>query len=84
MDASTNDRIVARILAEAIGAGRTELSEIESKQILDAIGIPVATAHLARSAEEAAELAARVAFPAALKVVSPQAVVNPLSLVPSV
>lgn len=80
MDASTStvDRILARILArisaEAIGAGRSELSEIEAKQILDAIGIPVATAHLAQSAEEAAELAARVGFPAVLKVVSPQAV----------
>jgi acyl-CoA synthetase (NDP forming) len=80
VDASTStvDRILARILAripaEAIGAGRSELSEIESKQILDAIGIPVATAHLAQSAEEAAELAARVGFPAVLKVVSPQAV----------
>ncbi len=62
------------MLANAIGAGRTELSEIESKQILDAIGIPVATAHLAQSAEEAAELAARGGFPAALKVLSPQAV----------
>ena len=61
------------MLAEAIGAGRIELSEIESKQILDAIGIPVATAHLARSAEEAVELAARVGFPAALKVLSPEA-----------
>jgi len=80
VDASTStvDRILARILAripaEAIGAGRSELSEIESKQILDAIGIPVTTAHLAQSAEEAAELAARVGFPAVLKVVSPQAV----------
>ena len=62
------------MIAEAVGAGRSELSEIESKQILDAIGIPVATAHLAQSAEEAAELAARVGFPAALKVLSPQAV----------
>ncbi len=74
MDASTDDRILARILADALGAGRSELSEIESKQILDAIGIPVATAYLAQSAEEAAELAARVGFPAALKVLSPQAV----------
>jgi acyl-CoA synthetase (NDP forming) len=71
VDAATST--VDRILAEAVGAGRSELSEIESKQILDAIGIPVATAHLAQSAEEAAELAARVGFPAALKVVSPQA-----------
>jgi acetate---CoA ligase (ADP-forming) subunit alpha len=62
------------MLAEAIGAGRSELSEIESKQILEAIGIPVASAHLARSAQEAAELAARVGFPAVLKVLSPQTV----------
>jgi len=40
VDASTIDRM----LAEAVGAGRTELSEIESKQILEAIGIPVAAA----------------------------------------
>ncbi len=72
MDASRS--IVDHILAQATGAGRGELSEIESKQILDAIGIPVAIAHLAQSAEEAAELAAREGFPAALKVVSPQAV----------
>ena len=61
------------MLAEAIGAGRSELSEIESKRILDALGIPVAVAHLARNADEAEDLAARVGFPAALKVVSPQA-----------
>jgi acyl-CoA synthetase (NDP forming) len=68
------DANIDRMLAEALGAGRTELSEIESKQILEAIGIPVASAYLARSAAEAAELAARVGFPAALKVLSPQAV----------
>ncbi len=62
------------MLAQAVGAGRTELSEIESKQILEAIGIPVATAYPARTADEAVELAARVGFPAALKVLSPQAV----------
>jgi acyl-CoA synthetase (NDP forming) len=61
------------MIAEAVGAGRTELSEIESKQILETLGIPVATARLAQSAEEAVELAARVGFPAALKVLSPQA-----------
>jgi acyl-CoA synthetase (NDP forming) len=70
VDASTPNG--DRLLAQAIGAGRSELSEIESKQILEAIGIPVATARLARSAEEAAELATRLGFSAALKVVSPQ------------
>jgi acyl-CoA synthetase (NDP forming) len=69
-----DESAIDRMLAQAIGAGRTELSEIESKQILEAIGIPVATAYPARNAEEAVELAARVGFPAALKVLSPQAV----------
>src|SRR5579872_86510 len=71
---ATIDKNIDRMLADALGAGRSELSEIESKQILDALGIPVASAHRAQSAEEAAELAARVGFPAALKVLSPQAV----------
>src|SRR6185437_7441681 len=62
-----------RILAQASAAGRTELSEIESKEILGAIGIPVAAASLARTAQEAAEIAERCGFPVALKVVSPQA-----------
>ncbi|MGZ6226673.1 MAG: acetate--CoA ligase family protein [Candidatus Binataceae bacterium] len=73
MDA-TIDKNIDRMLADALGAGRAELSEIESKQILDALRIPVAIAHRAQRAEEAAELAARVGFPAALKVLSPQAV----------
>src|SRR5271169_4630407 len=69
-----DESAIDRMLAQAVGAGRTELSEIESKQILEAIGIPVATAYPARNAEEAVELAARVGFPAALKVLSPEAV----------
>jgi acetate---CoA ligase (ADP-forming) subunit alpha len=69
VDASKADRI----LAQASAAGRTELSEIESKEILGAIGIPVAAASLARTAQEAAEIAERCGFPVALKVVSPQA-----------
>jgi acyl-CoA synthetase (NDP forming) len=65
---------IDRVLAEALRADRTELSEIESKQILEAIGIPVATAYRAESADEAVELAMRVGFPAALKVLSPEAI----------
>ena len=70
VDASKADRI----LAEVPAAGRIELSEIESKNILDAIGIPVVAASLARTAEEAAQIAERSGYPVALKVVSPQAV----------
>jgi acetate---CoA ligase (ADP-forming) subunit alpha len=61
----------SRIIAEAAAAGGRSFSEIESKQILEAIGIATATAESARTAEEAAATAARLGFPAVLKVLSP-------------
>jgi len=64
----------SRMLADAMSAGRIELSEVESKEILAAAGIPVAAAQLASTAEEAAAAAARIGFPVVLKVISPQAV----------
>ena len=62
-------------LTEAIKRARSEdrsvLTEIESKQVLAAAGIPVAEATLAASAEEAVKAAAKAGFPVVLKIVSP-------------
>ncbi len=62
-------------LSEAIERARSEdrsvLTEIESKQVLAAAGIPVAEATLATSADEAAKAAAKADFPVVLKIVSP-------------
>ncbi|HEY5640457.1 MAG TPA: acetate--CoA ligase family protein [Dehalococcoidia bacterium] len=62
-------------LSEAIERARSEdrsvLTEIESKQVLAAAGIPVAEAALAASADEAAKAAAKAGFPVVLKIVSP-------------
>jgi acyl-CoA synthetase (NDP forming) len=62
-------------LTEAIERARSEdrsvLTEIESKQVLAAAGIPVAEATLAASAEEAVKAAAKAGFPVVLKIVSP-------------
>ncbi|MCH8201337.1 MAG: acetate--CoA ligase family protein [Chloroflexi bacterium] len=62
-------------LSEAIERARSEdrsvLTEIESKQVLAAAGIPVAEATLAASADEAAKAAAKAGFPVVLKIVSP-------------
>ncbi|HEY5638693.1 MAG TPA: acetate--CoA ligase family protein [Dehalococcoidia bacterium] len=62
-------------LSEAIERARSEdrsvLTEIESKQILAAAGIPVAEATLATSADEAAKAAAKAGLPVVLKIVSP-------------
>jgi acyl-CoA synthetase (NDP forming) len=62
-------------LTEAIerarSQGRTVLTEIESKQVLAAAGIPVAEARLAATADEAASAADAVGYPVVLKIVSP-------------
>ncbi len=60
----------AEILAAARAAGRTLLSEVESKALLASAGISVTEARLATSADEAASLAAEIGFPVVLKVAS--------------
>ena len=52
--------------------GRTLLNEVESKELLQAAGIPTAAARLARTADEAEVLADELGYPAVLKVVSPE------------
>ncbi len=51
--------------------GRTVLTEIESKQILEEAGIPTTTACLARTADEAVKAAKECGYPVVLKIVSP-------------
>jgi acetyltransferase len=47
--------------------GRSLLTEWESKQLLSAYGIPTVRTELAKSAEQAAEFAARMGYPVVLK-----------------
>jgi acyl-CoA synthetase (NDP forming) len=65
------DRIVEQLVANWTAAGRTALSEIESKQLLQAAGISVAIPDHAPSADEAVAAAARRGFPVVVKVLSP-------------
>lgn len=58
------------VLERARAQGRTILTEVESKEILAAAGVPVTPTQLAASADEAAALAASAGFPVALKVVA--------------
>ena len=62
---------IADVIDRARSQGRTVLTEIESKQVLDEAGIPVALAVLARDAKEAAKAADKMGFPIVLKIVSP-------------
>jgi acyl-CoA synthetase (NDP forming) len=62
---------LAKAIQRAKKDGRTVLTEIESKQVLAAAGIPVAESFLATTAEEAGKAAKKVGYPVVIKVVSP-------------
>lgn len=61
------DTVLAQVRAE----GRTLLTEVEAKSVLQEAGVPVAPTLLARTREEAQARAAEVGYPVVLKVVSP-------------
>lgn len=58
---------VARMIEEVRNSGRTILTELESKQILAAYGIPTVETRLAASPEEAVTIAGELGFPVVLK-----------------
>ncbi len=62
---------LAEVIASAHRQGRSVLTEIESKQVLQEAGIPVAAARLARTAQEAVKIAEEIGFPIVVKIVSP-------------
>ena len=65
------DRNSAREIVRTVrNAGRTLLTEIESKQLLEAYGIPTVRTVLARSEEDAVGTAATIGYPVVLKVFS--------------
>lgn len=66
-----SSKIAREIISKARADGRSSLTEIEAKKMFAAYGLPVAETNLAKSEEEAVELAARTGFPIVMKVVSP-------------
>ncbi len=68
----TPDRERVKALFAAVARkGRCALTEIESKGVLAAYGIPVIDTHVATTAEECGQAAAKIGFPVALKILSP-------------
>lgn len=65
--ASVGGEQVAATIAAARGQGRTLLSELESKRVLQSYGIPTVDTRLAASADEAARQAEAIGFPVVLK-----------------
>jgi acyl-CoA synthetase (NDP forming) len=62
---------ITEVIEEAKKQGRSVLTEIESKRILDEAGIPVAKTQLAETADQAARIAGDIGLPVVLKIVSP-------------
>ncbi len=58
---------VARLIGEALAAGRTALDEHQAKQVLAAYGVPVVREAIAASEDEAAEIARGIGFPVVVK-----------------
>ncbi|MFD3487027.1 acetate--CoA ligase family protein [Streptomyces sp. NPDC058665] len=60
------------MIKTALAQGRTSLTAPEGKAITDAYGIPTPGEALAESADDAVAVAARIGFPVAMKIVSPE------------
>jgi len=62
------------ILKQARKENRTQLTEIESKELIKGAGIPVVEARLAQTKTEAVNIAKKLGFPIALKIISPDVI----------
>ena len=63
---------VRRILDQVKAQGRTSLTAPEGKLVCDAYGIATPKEGVAKTAGEAAKMAAATGFPVVLKIVSPE------------
>lgn len=61
----------SKIIEQVAASGQKAVNEIEAKQILHEAGINVTRTLLAKTKQEAALVSARMGFPVALKVISP-------------
>ena len=59
------------VISAALTAGRSLLTEIEAKKVIAAYGIPVVDSRVAQTSSSAAQAAAALGFPVAVKILSP-------------
>ena len=60
-----------KIINTARAEGRDALTEVEAKQVFSAYNLPVTATTLARSEDEAVQMANKIGFPVVMKIVSP-------------
>lgn len=68
---SVNRRRVERIITRRLRTGNIQLGEVKAKSILQAYGFQIPEGYLATNTAEAVEIAERIGFPVAMKIVSP-------------
>ncbi len=66
-----NER-ASRIIDECLAAGRTRLGELDGNELLACYGFPVLPTRLAKTPDEAVEIAKDMGLPVVMKIVSPQ------------
>ncbi len=66
-----NRRRVERIITRRLRTNRLQIGEVKAKSILDAYGFQIPDGYLATKASEAVEIAERIGYPVAMKIVSP-------------
>ena len=67
-----NSKKAAKIIADAMEAGKNHLGELEGNEILKCYGFNTLPTILAKTDKEAVEIAEKITLPVAMKIVSPQ------------
>jgi len=70
-DQTVDKKAAREIIAKVRADGRTSMTEIESKKVFSAYGLPVVKTDMATSEEEAVKMAKEFGYPVVLKIVSP-------------
>ncbi len=68
---SKNRQEALKIIAAARSEGRDALTEVEAKKVFALYDLPVTQTYLAKSEQEAVDLANKVGYPVVMKIVSP-------------
>jgi len=71
VDLASNKKRVMEIISSAMSNNRRELSEIDSKQLLEAWGIQVNRTALAKDPEDAVRIGRDIHYPLVIKIASP-------------
>jgi acetyltransferase len=62
---------VRKLFDEVRASGRVELGEIEAREVMEAYGMRLPQSRLARSPDEAAQIASEIGYPVVMKISSP-------------